>query len=90
MDRTELEGKSSQELHDMAVRHAVDHFDVAFLWRLLKAAPVAEAAAGHLDEAESDVMSLKNQITDAVSAGEESEVADALRPLYIEYLEQHA
>lgn len=86
MDRAELEKKSSRELHDLAVGHAVEHFDVAFLWRLLKAAPIAEAAAGHTDEAESDVISLKNQITDAVSAGDESGVADALRPLYIDYL----
>ena len=89
MDRTELERKSSRELHDLAVGRAVERFDVAFLWRLLKAAPIAEAAAGHTDEAESDVMSLKNQITDAVSAGEESKVADALRPLYIDYLVEH-
>ncbi|MDQ3619006.1 MAG: hypothetical protein M3391_02625 [Actinomycetota bacterium] len=89
MDKSELEAKSSKELHDMAVRRAVQHVDARFLWRLLKAVPVAEASIGHTDEAESDVLSLQNQITDAFSAGDESGVADALRPMYLEYLEQH-
>jgi hypothetical protein len=89
MDRAELEAKSSKELHDMAVHRAVQHMDARFLWQLLKAVPVAEASVGHTDEAESDVLSLQNQLTDAFSAGDESEVADALRPMYLDYLERH-
>ena len=89
MDRAELEAKSSKELHDMAVHRAVQHMDARFLWQLLKAVPVAEASVGHMDEAESDVMSLQNQLTDAFSAGDESEVADALRPMYLDYLVRH-
>jgi hypothetical protein len=87
MDRSELETLSSEELHDRAIKHAVRHADVGFLWRLIKAVPVAEAAAGHLDEAESDVVSLSSLITDVVTSGDEPEVRDALRPLYIDYLE---
>jgi hypothetical protein len=82
-----LEALPSEELHDRAVKHAVRHADVGFLWRLIKAVPVAEAAAGHLDEAESDVVSLSALITDVVTSGDEPAVRDALRPFYIEYLE---
>lgn len=84
--RAELEGLSSRELHDRAVHHARTHLDVAFLWRLVKAVPVAEAAAGHLNEAEADVVSLSSLITDVVTSGDEQAVTDALRPLYLEYL----
>ncbi|MDQ3987485.1 MAG: hypothetical protein M3280_13435 [Actinomycetota bacterium] len=84
--RSDLEKLSSEELHDRAVKRAVTHVDVGFLWSLVKAVPVAEAAAGHLDEAEADVMSLASLITDVVTSGDEPEVADALRPLYIDYL----
>ena len=73
----------------MAVRHAVTHVDVGFLWDLVKAVPVAEAAAGHLGEAESDVVKLSALITDVVTADDEEPVADALRPLYLDYLTKH-
>jgi hypothetical protein len=86
MDPAELEKLSSEELHDRAVKRAVRHADVGFLWRLVKAVPVAEAAAGHVKEADADVLSLSSLITDVVTSGDEPEVADALRPLYIEYL----
>jgi hypothetical protein len=86
MDQAALEKLSSEELHDLAVKRAVRHADVGFLWRLVKAVPVAEAAVGHTDEAEADVISLSSLITDVVTSGDEPEVAEVLRPLYIEYL----
>jgi hypothetical protein len=86
MNRADLEKLSSEELHDLAVSHAVRHADVGFLWKLVKAVPVAEAAVGHVDEAEADVVSLSSLITDVVTSGDEPEVRDALRPLYLEYL----
>ena len=89
MDAAELEKMSSEELHDLAIKRAVRHADVGFLWRLVKAVPVAEAAVGHTDEAEADVMSLSSLITDVVTSGEEPELREALRPLYIEYLEKN-
>lgn len=90
MDRAALERMPSRRLHDMAVDHAVKHLDVAFLWDLLRSVPTAEAAAGHLDEAKSDVVSLTALISDLVTAGDEEELTEALRPLYVGYLERHA
>jgi hypothetical protein len=86
--RAELEQLSSKELHDAAVAHAVRHADVAFLWELVKALPAAEAAAGNVRGAEGDVMSVSALLSDAMSA-DEGRLADALRPLYIDYLERH-
>ena len=85
----ELDRLPSKELHDLAVRRAVKHVDVGFLWDLVKAVPVAEAAAGHIGEAESDVVKLSALITDVVTADDEKPVADALRPLYLDYLTKH-
>jgi hypothetical protein len=81
----DLESLPSNELHDRAVDHAVRHLDVAFLWRLLKAIPAAQAATGHPDQAEADVSHLSAMLNELVHAGD-GDVADALRPLYIEYL----
>jgi hypothetical protein len=50
--------------------------------------PAAEAAAGELDEAETDVMRLSAHVDDVVDAGR-GEVADLLRPFYLEYLRRH-
>ncbi|MFD0658594.1 hypothetical protein [Thermocatellispora tengchongensis] len=44
MDADELESLSARELHDRAVRYAVRHGDLGFLWDLLKVIPAAEAA----------------------------------------------
>jgi hypothetical protein len=88
--REELERLSSKELHDRAIRVAEHRVDVGFLWQLLKAIPVAEAAAGNLREAEADVAvsDLVPLIHDFVHA-DEGKVADALRPMYLDYLEKH-
>jgi hypothetical protein len=81
----DLEGLTSRELHDRAVDHAVRHLDVGFLWRLLRAIPAAEAATGHTDQASADVAHLSAMLNELTHAGE-GEVADALRPLYLDYL----
>jgi hypothetical protein len=86
--REELEALSSEELHDRATKHALRHANVKFFWRLLQALPAAEAAAGELDEAMTDVQSLYGRLDDLRDSGEGA-VADELRPLYIEYLLQH-
>ncbi len=83
-----LEQLSSKELHDLAVSHARRHVDVKFFWNLLKYLPVAEAGAGKLDEADADLESTIAHVDDITASGE-GEVADLLRPFYIEYLEQH-
>jgi hypothetical protein len=86
--REELEQMSSEELHDKALDVARHRMDVRFLWRLLEALPAAEAATGHVQEAEGDVQSLLARLNDLKTAGE-GDVADALRPLYIDYLANH-
>jgi hypothetical protein len=86
--REELDALSSRELHDLAVRRALHHVDVEFLWQLLRAIPAAEAAEGHAAEAGRDVTHLSVLIDDAIDAGE-GDVAEALRPLYLDYLVKH-
>jgi hypothetical protein len=84
----DLERLSSEELHDLAVSRAKRHFDVKFFWRLMQTLPAAEAAAGELDEAETDVMKLSAHVDDVAQAGEGA-VADMMRPFYLEYLREH-
>jgi len=84
----DLEALSSHELHDMAVRRALHNADVKFLWELLRAIPAAEAAEGEIGESEADATKVSALLADAVNSGE-GEIADALRPLYIDYLTKH-
>jgi hypothetical protein len=84
----ELDALSSRELHDLAVRRALHHVDVEFLWQLLRAIPAAEASEGHTSEAGRDVTHLSVLIDDAIDAGD-GDVAEALRPLYLDYLIKH-
>lgn len=88
-DPDNLDALSSRELHDLAVRRARHHLDVAFLWDLLRALPAGEAVAGHPEHAQADAMKLSALIGDSVDAGD-SDVADALRPLYLDYLTKHS
>jgi hypothetical protein len=81
----DLENLTSKELHDRALDRAVRHLDVGFLWRLTKTIPAAQAAAGHPDQAGADVSHLSSILNELAHSGE-GEVADELRPLYIEYL----
>jgi hypothetical protein len=83
-----LERLSSEELHDLAVSRAKRHVDVRFFWKLLEVLPVAEAAAGELDEAEADVMSMSAHLDDLTDAGRDP-IAEMLRPFYIDYLRRH-
>jgi hypothetical protein len=89
MDRVELERMSSRELHDRAVEVARRRLDVGFLWSLVKAVPVAQAAEGNIEQADADIASVTALLTDVVHSGE-GDVADGLRPLYIDYLEEHS
>ena len=86
--RDELDALSSRELHDRAVRRALHHADVAFLWELLRAIPAAEASEGHDIEAGRDITKVTALLADAIDSGK-GEVAEALRPLYLDYLEKH-
>ena len=84
-DDATLQALSSKELHDRAISEAAKHLDVGFFWRLFEAIPAAEASIGEQDQAEADVMTLSGRLNDLTHSGE-GELADALRPLYIEYL----
>jgi hypothetical protein len=83
-----LDQLSSQQLHDIAVDRAKHHVDARFFWRLMKMLPAAEAAAGEWDETEADVQRMSAHLDDVTDAGR-GEVADNLRPFYLEYLRQH-
>jgi hypothetical protein len=83
-----LDGLSSEALHRLAVSYAKRHVDVGFFWELMQLLPAAEAAAGELDEAEADVMRLSAHIDDITDAGR-GEIAEALRPFYLDYLRRH-
>lgn len=70
------------------MRYALRHLDVGFFWRLLEYLPAAEAAAGEIEHAEADAMTLRARLDDLTDAGK-GEVAENLRPYYLEYLRQH-
>jgi hypothetical protein len=88
MSEDQLESLSSQELHDLAVSRAKRHFDVRFFWELLKVLPAAEAAAGDLEGADADIQRISAHIDDITEAGK-GEVAELLRPFYLDYLRKH-
>jgi hypothetical protein len=83
-----LDRLSAKELHDLAVRRARSHLDLGFYWRLLEYLPVAETAAGRIDEAEADIEGTLAHIGDITDAGR-GETAELLRPYYLEYLRGH-
>jgi hypothetical protein len=87
--REELERLSTKELHDHAMQVARDRADVGFLWELLKALPVAEAAIGDEDRSKVDILRPLALINDFFDA-DEGELGEALRPLYVDYLEERA
>ena len=83
-----LDSLSSQELHDVAVGYAKRHLDVRFFWELMRLLPVAEAGAGELGEAETDVMRLSAHVDDVAEAGR-GETGELMRPFYLDYLSRH-
>jgi hypothetical protein len=85
----ELESLSSRELHDRAVHRAVHQADVAFLWQLLRSIPAAEALEGDERESEADAVKVSALLSDAYGSGDGG-LADALRPLYLDYLTKHS
>ncbi|WP_433473009.1 hypothetical protein ACQPZP_29600 [Spirillospora sp. CA-142024] len=84
-----LDDLTSKELYDRAVNLAKERRDVGFLWDLLRAIPAAAAATGEVGRAEFDLFHGLSLLEEFTHAGE-GEMADALRPFYIEYLSEHA
>lgn len=87
-DDDSLEQLSTAELHDLAVKRARRHLDIRFFWRLMEVLPVAEAGAGELNEMEADVSTIRAHIDDVTDSGR-GEVAELLRPFYLDYLKRH-
>ncbi|QXJ20498.1 hypothetical protein AGRA3207_001222 [Actinomadura graeca] len=87
-DGTELDDLPSKELYDRAMSLARERRDVGFLWDLLRAIPAAAAATGEVDRAEFDLLHGLSLLEEFTHAGE-GELADALRPFYIDYLAAH-
>lgn len=83
-----LDALSSEQLHDLAVTHARRHLNVKFFWELMKILPAAEAAAGEYEEANADIQRMSAHLDDVTDAGK-GEVAEQLRPFYLEYLRKH-
>ncbi|MDP9066770.1 MAG: hypothetical protein M3N53_00285 [Actinomycetota bacterium] len=86
MTSDELQAQDTKELHDRAVGHAVRHLDIGFLWRLVESIPAAGAAAGDLDRSRADVMSVAALLSEVTNL-DEGPVAEQLRPIYIDYLQ---
>jgi hypothetical protein len=86
--RAELEALPSEELADRALALARRRLDVAFFWELIRTVPEAEAAIGDVDHSKADVMWFSALLNDLGKA-DEGQLAEALRPLYLDYLEKH-
>jgi hypothetical protein len=86
--REELEALPASELHDRATRLAWRRLDFGFLWDLLRTIPEARAAAGDEWRSETDIMRPLALLNDFVDA-DRGNLAEALRPLYLDYLLKH-
>jgi len=85
---TDLDSLSSRALHDLAVRRALHRADVGFFWELLRAIPAAATLEGDVHEAGEDLTKVSALLSDALTLGE-GNLADELRPLYLDYLRKH-
>ncbi len=83
-----LDDLSAEQLHDRAVSYAKRHLDVKFFWELSKVVPVAEAAAGEFGDADADITRMSAHLDDVTHSGR-GEVAEQLRPFYLDYLRRH-
>jgi hypothetical protein len=86
--REDLEALPANELHDRATRLAWRRLDVGFLWDLLKTIPEARAALGDEERSETDIMRPLALLNDLIDA-DRGDLAEALRPLYVDYLIRH-
>ena len=86
--RDDLEALSTKELHERAIETARRHLDVGFLWKLVKALPVAEEVVGDDERSKVDIVRPLALINDFMDAGE-GELGEVLRPMYVDYLAEH-
>jgi hypothetical protein len=85
-NRDQLEALPIKELHDRAMETARKHVDVAFLWEVVKALPVAEEAIGDDQRSKVDILQPLALINDFLYDTDSGELGEALRPLYVDYL----
>lgn len=85
----ELNTLSSEELHDRAIARATKRVDLKFFWNLLAEIPAAEAAAGNMDQSTADIFKVGSLVREIFEA-DEGELAEGLRPFYIDYLVSHS
>lgn len=85
----DLDALSTKELHDRAMNLARERRDVGFAWELLRSIPAAAAATGETDRANFDLLHGLARIDEFFHA-DEGELGEALRPVYISYLTEHA
>ena len=83
----ELDQLSSHDLHHRAIEVAERRHDLKFFWHLLEYIPEAEAISGQLGEADADVQHASSWLKDFADQG--GKLDDALRPVYIDYLQHH-
>ena len=88
--RDELERLPTKELHDRAIARAKHHLDVGFLWELVKALPVAEEIIGEDDRSKIDIARPLALLNDFLYDTDSGKIGDALRPLFVDYLMEHA
>ena len=87
--REELQRLPIGELHDRTMKVARHRLDVGFLWDLVKALPVAEEVAGYDDRSKIDILRPLALLNDLVRDADEGALGEALRPMYVDYLERH-
>jgi hypothetical protein len=85
----ELDALSSKDLHDRAVALARRRADVKWMWELMRTVPEAEIAAGDDDRAFEDQWHVFTLLIHDTTHADEGKLADALRPMYIDYLMKH-
>jgi hypothetical protein len=83
-----LDALSSHEIHDLAVKRARRHLDARFFYDMMKLLPVAEAGAGEYEKSENDILRMSAHVDDVTDSGK-GEVAELMRPFYLEYLRKH-
>lgn len=86
----DLDALGTDELRERAVELARRKWDLRFFWKLLGLIPAAEAIAGNREASEASVAQLSGFVYEALSAENDPGVQEALRPVYVEYLREHA
>ncbi|MDE3721779.1 MULTISPECIES: hypothetical protein [Nocardiopsis] len=84
----DLDRLDTDELRERAVELARQQWDLRFFWKLLGLIPAAQAIAGNQEASDASVAQLSGFVYEALSAENDPEVQEALRPVYIDYLRE--